>query len=199
MTRFRVGFLALGFALCVATATTAPVPLPKKDGKANPAEVHAIGVYEGTPERRPRGGGRQRVSPGIVTVSVKASARQPVILVLSAYEAVVWKIQAPPGAVARVIVSGYEAPRVEGLPASVPVHTTSYAAKDASYFYAYRTGAIEDRDDAEEAKEELRKRDQRVRQLTDRDVLFSAGTYRGRQFVVRPGQTPVEVPPAREP
>lgn len=119
------------------------------------AEVHVYGVYEGTqtPEEAARVRGQKDMAvriaqsyssmsdpmaksirrrwgtveapPGQVTVNLPAAAH-PIILVLTAYESVDWKIVPAPGTVIEhVIISGYEEQFVSGLPDDVPM--TAYS------------------------------------------------------------------------
>ena len=67
--------------------------------------------------------------------------KAPLILVLTSYEPVAWKVETPRGAVARVIASGYYTQTVEGLDGKVPVTLISYKAGDRDYFYAFRKEA----------------------------------------------------------
>lgn len=124
--------LAVGmYAFSLGTAVSAPVPKPLKPAAATAA--YAVGVYEGASPRQ-RGG--QRV-PGVVTVTVP-EGKGPIVLVLTAYEPVVWKVEAPKGAVSRVIASGYHEQKVEGLDEKVEVTTLSYKAGNKDYFFAYQ-------------------------------------------------------------
>ena len=73
------------------------------------AEVHAISIYKG--------------KHGQVAVQVSVAER-PVVLFLSAYDAVEWVIHAGPGvSIEKVVVSGEHEPVVKGLPSSVPILT----------------------------------------------------------------------------
>ncbi len=82
---------------------------------SDPAELHVIGVYEGT-------GGTHGTVHGTVDVTVRARPR-PIVLVLSSYEAVDWRLTIEPGAtIERVLVSDFPggiASIVTGLPAGV--------------------------------------------------------------------------------
>src|SRR4051812_45065955 len=92
-----------------------------KDGNGNPSapEVHVIGVYEGA---YPAGvWHRFGFHPnGRITVKV-GEVKTPIVLVLTSYEPVVWKVEAPKGAVVRVIASGYHKQTVEGLEEKMPI------------------------------------------------------------------------------
>jgi hypothetical protein len=94
--------------------------------------------------------------------------KKPVILVLTAYEPVIWTVDDPKGLVVKVIASGYHDQTVvvvnkrlefpfplrpvarsrpqafEGLYTKVPVTSSSYESGDQSYFFAYRQTAERD-------------------------------------------------------
>lgn len=75
------------------------------------ARVEAVGVYQG-----PKSGLRSEEgrNMGQVTVNVRR-ASQPVVVVLSSYEPVLWNLKLDPGVQLRaVLVSGYHASRVTG-------------------------------------------------------------------------------------
>jgi hypothetical protein len=73
------------------------------------SEVHAISIY--------------KAKYGQVDVHVSVTGH-PVILLLSAYDAVEWVIHTDPNVIIeRVVVSGYYGPVVKGISKTVPVHT----------------------------------------------------------------------------
>ena len=85
--------------------------LPEAD-----AELHVVAVYEGIPDPAFLNYRRGRVR---VTVHPRP---HPVVLALSAYEPIEWDIEVEPGAVLRrIVVQGYEAPILEGVPDGVDV------------------------------------------------------------------------------
>jgi hypothetical protein len=173
----------IGFA---ASLSLGRAPVPKDAGGNQPApEVRVIGVYEGTypPGVRHRAGFHPN---GAVTVKV-GEVKTPVILVLTSYEPVVWKVAAPKGAVVRVIASGYHKQTVEGLDEKVPVTLLSHEAGDKAYFYARRKEAGPNESDHEQA-ETKRKWDrlvERVKELTKQDVKEFQGKYAGESFEVK--------------
>jgi len=96
------------------------------------ADVHAVGVYEGTVpahSERPKGG------HPLGTVDVTVAVRdRPIILILTAYNPVHWRIGIAPGVqVMQVFTQGYYAPMVSGVPENVPVVSRSYEV-DRSWF-----------------------------------------------------------------
>lgn len=79
-------------------------------------ELHVIGVYEaqGNPGFRDQ-------PQGTVTVNVAPRAK-PIVLALSAYESILWRLNVAPGAqVARVILHGYAPQLVEGAPSGTQI------------------------------------------------------------------------------
>lgn len=114
------------------------------------AEVHMVCLYES----------RSR----IVVVEV-LQTQKPVILVLCAYEDIVWDVRANEGSeLIQVIASGYHQQRVER--AAAPVATYSYDEKSPFYFYAYTKKMPTDKEVVE-----------KVRQLTGKDILSYQGRY----------------------
>jgi hypothetical protein len=109
------------------------------------ARVRMIGVYEG----RNDSGSRDRHGMGVVTVALARSSR-PVLLVLSAYEPVDWRIASAPGTrLAGVIAVGMHRPRVTGAAAGVPVLINDQrdrcpAMRTAS-LYVYQPGEEQER------------------------------------------------------
>lgn len=89
-------------------------------------ELYILGVYEG-----------DRHKYGKVTVFLGARPR-PIALVLTAYESVEWQIELEPGALLeRVLVSGYHAQSVTGLPSYIPVQSSSYDQRSPNFIYGY--------------------------------------------------------------
>jgi RNA polymerase sigma factor (sigma-70 family) len=111
-------------------AVNLPEQAPRVD--VTSAEMHVIG-FSGT-----KGGDRERAE-----VEVHPTAR-PVVLVLTSYSSVDWHVKLAPGArIKKVLVSGYFAQEIQGLPADVPVVNTSYFPADGSrskggWFYPSR-------------------------------------------------------------
>jgi hypothetical protein len=188
MPRFRFAGL-LAWLLLVLPVGAAPLPGAKKEGGEMPAEVHAVGLYEAK-VGRDRGRGRRITNT--VTVQVQATAKRPVILVLSAYEPVRWEIEAPPGAVAQVILGGYHKQTVAGLPAKVAVRSFVYEDKSEEFFTAFRDPKADDLtpEDRAEAQQSYDTMTKKVKELTGRDLRFFQGQYSGKTITIRPGEKP---------
>lgn len=168
--------------LAAAVTAEARAPVPKGRAKAEP-DVHVVGVYEtARGGRRPLG---RRTAP-VVTVRV-GDVKTPVVLVLTAYERVTWRIDAPPGAVARVIASGYNAQTVEGVSDKVPVTRLSYEGGDKDYFYAWQreAGANAEESERQGTKRQYDKLAARVKELTGREIKTFQGEYAGTLFEVK--------------
>lgn len=92
-----------------------------------PEELHVIGVYEGTNSR--------------VTINVMPTPL-PVILVLNAYSSIVWTLNVDPAAqLSRVIVHGYEAQIVNGVPATATLVDTGQFGPIDTYTYGWEVSA----------------------------------------------------------
>jgi hypothetical protein len=176
------------FALTLALATTplatgrAPVPkMPVAE-----FEVHAVGVYEGTLSGGAQRGFRMHPT-GTVTVKVNRPATRPVVLVLTSYEPVEWKIDAPKGAVVRVITSGYYKQQVTGLDKDVPVASSSHEGGDKEYFYAYTQAAPPGAREYEvkETQEKYEKLERIVKDRTKREIKSFQGSYTGDSFEIK--------------
>jgi hypothetical protein len=98
---------------------------------AQASELHVIGVYEPDCSRSSSEWPFEcLVEHEPITVVVEPRPK-PVVLALTAYEPVAWRIEVRSGAVVeRVLTSGYEAQAVEGVPAAIvqnlPVETYAY-------------------------------------------------------------------------
>lgn len=91
---------------------------PPEQTIADAEELHVISVYEG--DGATHGFGLERIA-GVVEIRVHPRPR-PVVLALSAYEPVRWRIVLEPGAtLLRVLTLGYYEQTVEGLSEEVPV------------------------------------------------------------------------------
>lgn len=78
-------------------------------------DLYVLGVYEGHTHKY-----------GKVTVFV-APQDHPMALLLTAYESVDWQIELEPGAqLAKVFLNGYHEQMVSGLPAHIPIQSSSY-------------------------------------------------------------------------
>lgn len=180
-------FTVLVWSAWTASVESAPLPKPKKETSQATPEVHAVGVYEATcdPRVAPR-------FPNSLRVQVQTTNKRPVILVLSAYEPVRWEINAPSGAVAQVIVSGYHKQTVLGLPKGTPVRSLVYEDKNEEYFIAFRDPKAadltpEDRAEAQQAYEQMTKK---VKELSGQELKFFRGRYGADRVTIRPGEKP---------
>lgn len=138
-------------------------------GCATAPALHAIGVYEGQLAEG-ADAGRE------VVVNVTDDTR-PLVLALMAYEKTLWKISLKEGVrLNKVILAGYHAQSVTGLPTDVPVEAHTYdpspcdrCLQDPKYFYSY---------DAPPAQ---------LKELTHLDVTSFQGRYQGTEFWIFPG------------
>jgi hypothetical protein len=149
-------------------------------------EVHVIGVYEG------------KYPPGVThrfgfhpegAVEVKIAKRKnPVILVVTACEPVVWTVKAPKDAVVKVIASGYCKQVVKGLDDTVPIKLISQEAGDKDWFFACRREPNPN-EKSENEREETKRRYahlvERVKELTKLDIKEFQGKQAGEAFEVR--------------
>lgn len=145
-------------------------------GKASYAELterepqlYVIGVYEGRVSDTARGG---HAGDEIVLVHVRKRSH-PLILSLSAYAGVHWKLVVDPGVVLRkLILTGYHAQTLSGLPAGVDVVRRSEVRNGEPYYYAYK------KDD------QYFRLSKYLKGLTGLDVSQFQGRYKGGDFVV---------------
>jgi len=170
-----------------ACVESAPLPQPKKETSPATPEVQAIGVYEAAKEAR-----AAIQLPNTLRVEVQSTSKRPVILVLSAYEPVRWEINAPSGAVAQVIVSGYHKQTVVGLPQGTRVRSLVYEDKNEEYFIAFRDPKAadltpENRAEAQQAYEQMNKK---VKELSGQELKFFQGQYAAHRVTIRPGEKP---------
>ncbi len=85
---------------------------------AGPADVFAVGVYEGNAYL---GRSQNGHPPRAASIHIAATAR-PVLVIATAYEPVVWTFTLDPGArLAGVMLSGYYEQMVDGLPDGTPL------------------------------------------------------------------------------
>ena len=106
----------------VATTRLQSCPKIEPDGDFR---VDAVGVYEGA-GRASVSQSESNDSPGRVDVTVNRPD-EPVVLVLSAYEPVVWAVESTPETeLVGVIVSGYHTQKVTGVSEATPLRATSY-------------------------------------------------------------------------
>ncbi len=141
---------------------------------ANGAVIAALGAYEG------------RADPSAATNAdnhkigrVNLTAAQsgpPMILIVSAYNPVIWDFsKVPSNRVRAVLAMGYYDQVVKGLPHSVPVRMNSYETPDArcgEFTYAYEGGP------------ELDKLVGNVRSMFGRDPDSFQGSYSPESFTI---------------
>ena len=129
--------------------------------------VQAVGVYEGSIDTDVR-----LSASGHETKSVDVVVNMPeknVVLVLMAYDPVLWQVKRTSGSrIAAVIVGGYHAQAVVGIERSVPLLiSTNDGRKDcAESFYAYEAGPA------------LLRADALVKKLTGREIEHLWSSYR---------------------
>lgn len=133
--------------------------------------IQMVGVYESGGVKR--GFGEHRMGPVRVRVSARAG---PVLLVLSAYEPVEWRIEVSPGArLAGVIALGYERPVVTGVARNIPVvvNELDESCPGLPHKYPYQPGA------------DQRELADAVAAATGATVREFQGNYGGREFTLR--------------
>ncbi|MBY0552413.1 MAG: protein kinase [Candidatus Obscuribacterales bacterium] len=102
-------------------------------------ELQMVGVYG------PTSGRWDSKNGPVVNVHVTYTGA-PIVLALTAYESVIWKLSVDPGVrIKQVVTSGYYRQKVDGLPPGVPVWSSSYEERRDTpeangrkpFFYAY--------------------------------------------------------------
>ena len=125
------------------------------------AQIEAVSVYEAVAVHSPRIP-RPR---GAVSVLVRASARQ-VVLVLSSHQAVQWQLALEPGASLRaVLLSGYGDSRVAGAGEAL--------VSSIGGFYAFKHGSAQ-----------FRHLETEVMRCTGRDIATFQSVYAGGSFEI---------------
>jgi len=163
-------FIALVFTVSVlAGCSTQPKTAPCEPSDVT--KVHVVGVYEG---ELPGGGKRgfREHAQGEVTVNVGGNGR--IVLVLTAYEPVKWKVVPQGVIVDQILLFGYYDQEVEA-PSGARVYSNLQTSVGSSSMYAYKK-------DANYAALE-----RAVREITGRDVDTFQGTYRAGSFYVNSG------------
>lgn len=102
---------------CAGSGTASNYVTPQAGGAA---ELHVIGAYEG-----------DRHVDGVIEVHVPRR-RRPVVLALTAYQPTTWRIDAD-ARLAAILLYGYEAQRLEGVPRNVPVKRGTRPAFACAY------------------------------------------------------------------
>ncbi|MDP2028069.1 MAG: hypothetical protein Q8K12_00310 [Thiobacillus sp.] len=127
---------------------------------ARNAQIESVGVYQGPRSGSLTADGRHM---GAVEVNIRRSSK-PIVLVLSAYEPVQWKLKLAPGAQLRtVLVSGYYPSQVTGAGGA----RTVIIGRD----YAYKLGSAE-----------YNRLNQQVMMWTGRTIDVFQGLYEGSSF-----------------
>jgi hypothetical protein len=117
--------------LSARLAGTRPLP------PATERELHVVGVYEGVAAKE---AGPHATGVADVRLTRRGA---PVILALSSYEPVVWRITLDPGVeLERVVVAGYYRQRVEGI-GTIPVEITTWQDDRRTPFFTYRKDSAE--------------------------------------------------------
>lgn len=120
---YAMRMIILVVGLQVVLSGYSPASAEKLDANT---DLYILGVYEG-----------DRHKYGKVTVFLGAHPR-PIALILTAYESVDWQIELEPGALLeRVLLSGYHAQSVTGIPSYIPVQSRSYDQRSPQYVYGY--------------------------------------------------------------
>ena len=136
-------------------------------------ELYAVGFYEGAMPDGPK-------KFGIAEVEVRVTDR-PVVLALSAYEPIRWKVKVGEGVrVEKILLGGYGDQLLDPPPAGVPVETHVARAGDQSSFYLFPRS----RGDGESNT----RAEERLGQLSGLPVATLQGAYRygGQAVVVGP-------------
>ncbi|BBL73747.1 hypothetical protein [Methylomagnum ishizawai] len=170
------------------------------------AQLHLVGVYEGRDpldDGRPwwsKCGGDHRDSAnmrecharyanqhrqGFVEVDVSYSER-PIILVLTAYNPVVWKVrQGHRVVIEGVILAGYHSQSVEGIDPAIPVRVYTYEPSSCErcwqaggYFYIYQS---------ESGIQGFESAERRLFEITGKRISSIQAKYKGSQFAIAQG------------
>lgn len=144
------------------------------------AELHALGVYEGTTDR-PRKS-REEVQ-GTVKVNVKRKG-VPLVLFVCAYDQVKWEFNVDPGVDLRtVILCGYKEQEAAGLAESVTVTTLLGESGERVRAHAYKLEEFS-------ARLSLPARD-----ATGLEASSFQGAYQGKSFDISADQAQLPLPP----
>lgn len=111
-----------------------------------------------------------------IIVNVTDDTR-PIILALTAYDRTLWKVTLKEGVrLTKVILAGYHAQQVSGLPPDTPIETYTYDPspcercwQGAPYFYSYQGSPAQ------------------LKEITGLEVTSYQGRYKGTEFSVFPG------------
>lgn len=151
------------------------------------AEIHAIGVYEAENPNKvvwwQKCGELSHVEchrkyagqhdEETIEVNINYS-KKPIVLVLSAYEPINWKINVIKGQIEGVILAGYYGQRISGISSNIPIHAYTYksssclCSQDDNYFYSYESNDTQFQ--------------QKIYQLTGKNISSFQGKYSGKSF-----------------
>lgn len=143
-------------------------------------ELHVVGIQQGKPSGPVGRRGQRPWGPGVAVVEVQDTGG-PIILAVCAYERVKWDVRLADGAkVQKVLVGGYHAQQLSGIPEGVPVEKHFHEAdrRSATFFFTFGP-ASGNHDEAL----------QRLRTLTKLEVCTfqGASTAKDEPFVIGPG------------
>jgi len=143
---------------------------------ARDAQIEAVGVYEGAGGTHASG---KQSQAGTVEITIRSSSI-PIVLVLSSYEPVRWRLTPEPGAkIAAVLVSSYRASEVEGAGSARVIVIGN--------IHAYKNGTSEFND-----------LERQVFRLTGKHISLFQGAYNGVSFSVGGGPLiKLMLPPAQ--
>jgi len=101
--------------------------------------VYVVGVYEGSyPSGVSHSGNYHPQGEVILNMTKQAGQSLDTMLILTAYEPVLWKLQGDATQyVTRVFLSGYHEQEITGIGPNVEVINLSHEGGDSEYFYAY--------------------------------------------------------------
>lgn len=149
---------------------------------AGAAEAHVVYTYKGGQKVEPR----QAKHPfRFVDLRVEATDK-PALLVLTAYEPVVWRLEVAAGArIAGVLLSGYYEPLTLGLPQGVPLTRSFYQLRNGKDFEPCRMKSSKSEEgaqaEAQDPRAVLRDLEDALRRVVaaEREVLRLDGALEG--------------------
>ncbi|TAG95433.1 MAG: hypothetical protein EAZ09_08360 [Oscillatoriales cyanobacterium] len=139
-------------------------------------ELHLIAAYEAT---LPQDNG----NPSKNTIAVKVQRQnKPIILALSAYASINWKVTIEPGAVIeKIIISGYEKQTISGV-TGIPIEEyssykgTGKSLSDGNFMYQWESTA-----DSSNSSSIVTK----LEQISQTNLTSFQGCYRGTSFMIK--------------
>ncbi|MGL5059332.1 MAG: hypothetical protein ACRC62_05055 [Microcoleus sp.] len=136
-------------------------------------ELHLIGVYEASSEH---GNGKQTI--GAVEVKVERQ-NKPIILALSSYEPIDWKVNVAPGAVIeKIVVNGYNKQTISGV-SGIPIETRTYEGNGESFgSFIYKWGSTTESTNTPSFVTKLE-------QINHTNLTSFQGCYRGTSFTIK--------------